>query len=68
MIFGYDQHMLTALVIVTLLSMWACYQIADSRSADRVFWLIMGLLFGPFAIPFAFLSKPRPGPQDHPEA
>ena len=49
------------LLIVTLLSAWACYLIAQSRSADRLFWTVLGLLIGPFAIPFAFFSKPKTG-------
>jgi uncharacterized membrane protein len=51
--------MLWILIIVTLLSMWACYLIARSRSANRQYWVVMGLLFGPIAIPFAFFAKPR---------
>lgn len=47
------------LIIVTLLSAVACYLVAKSRSADRRFWLVMGLLFGPLAIPFVFFARPR---------
>ena len=52
--------MLPVLIIATLLSMLACYLIARSRSGDRRFWVIVGLLFGPLAIPFAFFAKPKP--------
>lgn len=57
--------MLPLLVIVTLLSMLACYLIARSRSGDRRFWVIVGLLFGPLAIPFAFFAKPKTDPGEH---
>jgi len=50
--------MLPALIIVSLLSMLACYLIARSRNADRGFWILMGLLLGPLAIPFVFFAKP----------
>ena len=36
-----------------------CYNIAKKRSASRPFWVLMGALFGPLAIPFAHLSKPE---------
>jgi hypothetical protein len=51
--------MVIVLIIVTLLSMGACYLIAKSRSANRQFWVVMGLLLGPLAIPFAFFAKPK---------
>ncbi len=51
--------MIALLVIVSLLSMAACYSIAKSRSADRLYWVLMGLLVGPFAIPFACFAKPE---------
>ena len=51
--------MIGLLVIANLLSMLVCYQVAKSRKADRWYWFLAGLLFGPFAIPFAFFSKPK---------
>jgi hypothetical protein len=36
-----------------------CYQIALLRRADARFWAVMGLLFGPFAVPFVFFSKAK---------
>ncbi|NNF16488.1 MAG: hypothetical protein HKN70_07050 [Gammaproteobacteria bacterium] len=54
--------MLFVLIIVTLLSMWVCYQIARSRNANRLYWVIAGLLFGPLAIPFACFAKPVADP------
>ena len=35
----------------------ACNQIAKKRGANPIFWGAMGLLFGPLAIPFAFMSR-----------
>jgi hypothetical protein len=45
------------LIVINLLSMLACYWIARTRSANRPYWVVMGLLFGPFAIPFVFFAK-----------
>jgi ABC-type dipeptide/oligopeptide/nickel transport system permease component len=37
-----------------------CGVIAARRGAKWVFWSVMGFAFGPFAVPFVFLSK-KPG-------
>jgi hypothetical protein len=34
--------------------------IADKRGANTFFWAVMGAVFGPFAIPFVFLTKNNP--------
>jgi len=34
-----------------------CHFLAKSRGANPVFWGVMGILFGPLAIPFVFLAK-----------
>ena len=34
-----------------------CHFLAKSRGANPVFWGVMGVLFGPLAIPFVFLAK-----------
>ncbi|MEJ2638072.1 MAG: hypothetical protein P8010_00710 [Desulfosarcinaceae bacterium] len=48
-------------IILILVICAACayllWRIADKRGADTKFWAIMGAVFGPFAIPFIFLSK-----------
>jgi hypothetical protein len=49
--------MLALLIVVNVLSMVTCFLIAKSRKADSGYWLVMGLLFGPFAIPFVFFAK-----------
>lgn len=35
-----------------------CHYIAKSRGVNPVFWGVMGVMFGPVAIPFAWMSKP----------
>ena len=37
------------------------YLIAAKRKANTVFWTAMGVLFGPFALPFVFFARPRKG-------
>jgi len=46
------------LIIINLISMALCFYVAQSRKANKRFWLIASLLVGPFAIPFVFFSKP----------
>ncbi len=36
-----------------------CGIIAARRRARWVYWSVMGFVFGPFALPFVFLAKPR---------
>ncbi len=31
--------------------------IAAKRGADKIFWLVMGIVFGPFALPFVFIAR-----------
>ena len=33
------------------------YYLADKKGYNKQLWLIMGILFGPFALPFIFLGK-----------
>jgi len=47
------------LILITLLSATVCYFIARKRSADPVYWVVLGLLLGPLAIPFVCFAKPR---------
>lgn len=48
------------LILATIVSMVVVYLIAEKRGADTLFWVVMGLFFGPLAIPFVFFSKPKP--------
>ena len=45
------------LIIISLIFAGFLYLIAEKRNSDKVFWGIMGFLFGPFAIPFVFFAK-----------
>jgi len=48
-------------VVLTLVSSilcgFICYYIARQRQANYTFWSVMGIAFGPLAIPFVFFSK-----------
>ena len=50
--------LLIGLLAVNIASIILCHQMAKSRGANPVFWGVMGALFGPLAIPFAFFAKP----------
>jgi len=50
-------NVLIGAIIMTILSAVICHQVARRRGAKAVFWGTMGVIFGPFAIPFVFLSK-----------
>lgn len=43
-----------------------CGFIAARRKASWVYWSVMGFAFGPFALPFVFLSKPKNPPAGKP--
>jgi len=47
------------LLVLNILSVFVCFYIAKSRKTQSYFWAFMGAVFGPFAIPFVFLSKPE---------
>jgi hypothetical protein len=49
--------MIYILIALNIASIFACHFIAKSRGAKSVFWGVMGALFGPLAIPFAFMAK-----------
>ena len=51
--------MFIVLILITLLSAAVCYVIARKRSADPVYWVVLGLLLGPLAILFVCFAKPR---------
>lgn len=48
-----------ALVALNIICIYLCYQGAVNRKADARFWGFMGLVFGPLALPFVFLAKPK---------
>lgn len=45
------------LVAITILSVGICYYAARQRGLSTPYWVFMGALFGPLAIPFVFLAK-----------
>ena len=47
------------LIVLATVSVVTCYLIARSRSADCRFWILMGLVLGPLAIPFVFFARPK---------
>ena len=48
-----------ALAIFILVCTGICYSVAKKRGANVPYWVVMGALIGPFAIPFVFFSKPK---------
>jgi hypothetical protein len=48
-----------ALVMINILCIVVCYQIAKERQANIRFWGWMAVLFGPFAVPFVFFAKAK---------
>lgn len=50
-------------LLLHVLSILICYVVAKSRGVKPRFWGIMGFIFGPFAIPFVFFSKPKSEPE-----
>ncbi len=47
------------IALFTLSGVIICHSIAKRRGANTLFWAVMGALFGPLAIPFSLLSKPK---------
>lgn len=50
---------MVVLIIVSIFSGFICYFIADKRGFSSLHWCLMGLLFGPFAIPFVYFKKSK---------
>jgi len=51
---------MTGLIIISIICISCAiplWSIADKRGANALFWAVMGAVFGPFAIPFVFLTK-----------
>ncbi len=47
-----------AIPAIFIASMFVCHSIAKWSGAKPVFWVGMGVLLRPMAIPFAFFAKP----------
>ena len=52
-------HVLTGFLILTVMSVFICHTIVAKRKGDTVYWVVMAILLGPIAIPFAFFAKPK---------
>jgi len=52
-------HFIIAATLITVISVIACYAIVKRRRGDTVYWVVMAVLLGPLAIPFAFFAKPK---------
>ncbi|OED37158.1 hypothetical protein AB833_24760 [Chromatiales bacterium (ex Bugula neritina AB1)] len=47
-------------IIMTLACIAVCHQVAKKRGANPVYWGVMGAIFGPLAVPFAFRANSKP--------
>ena len=47
------------LVVLTVISVGICYYAAEKRGLRKPYWVFMGALFGPLAVPFVFLAKSK---------
>lgn len=52
-------HVLFGFFLITVASVFACHYIVAKRKGDTVFWVVMAILLGPLAIPFAFFARPK---------
>jgi hypothetical protein len=48
---------LIAVILISLLFGVLCYHLAGRKGYNKQFWLIMGILFGPLALPFIILGS-----------
>jgi hypothetical protein len=46
-------------VALTVISVGICYYAAKQRGLSTPYWVFMGALFGPLAVPFVFLAKSK---------
>jgi ABC-type dipeptide/oligopeptide/nickel transport system permease component len=54
-----SQSLLVISLLVSLACAVLCGVIAAHRRARWVYWSVMGFAFGPFALPFVFMAKPK---------
>ena len=54
-----SQSLLIASLLISLACAVLCGVIAARRRARWVYWSVMGFAFGPFALPFVFMAKPK---------
>lgn len=60
-----SQSLLIISLLISLGCAVLCGVIAARRQARWVYWSVMGFAFGPFALPFVFMAKPRPKGQEN---
>ena len=56
-----SKDMLMISLVISAAFAVICGLIASRRKARVVYWLVMGFIFGPFALPFVFIAKPAKG-------
>ena len=61
-----SQSLLVISLLISLACAVLCGVIAAHRQTRWVYWLAMGFAFGPFALPFVFLAKPKSPPAAKP--
>jgi hypothetical protein len=52
--------MIYLIFAITVVSTGICWKLAQRKNLNVPFWIILGASFGPLAIPFALLAKPKP--------
>jgi ABC-type dipeptide/oligopeptide/nickel transport system permease component len=57
-----SQSLLIISLLISIGCALLCGFIAARRKARWVYWSVMGFAFGPFALPFVFLAKPKVPP------
>ena len=58
-----SRPLLVISLLVSLVCAVLCGVVAARRQARWVYWSVMGFVFGPFALPFVFMAKPK-GPEN----
>jgi len=54
-----SQSLLIVSLLVSIACAVLCGLIAAHRRLRWVYWAVMGFAFGPFALPFVFMAKPK---------
>jgi hypothetical protein len=47
------------LALIWMLCGGVAWKVATNRKGSGTFWAVVGQVFGPFSIPFAFFVKPQ---------
>lgn len=51
--------MIYALLLIVMISTGVCYHVAKRRGLNVQLWIILGAVFGPFAVPFVYAAAPK---------